>query len=366
MQPSWAKLNELPRQRGVRSAWGSFPKELLVLTSSIASSLPCDAGHACQRMIIEQGPQDAFALCGHTDAECERRQVMKAERAIYQLNSEALFDHLITALGARKFIKSVSSRPDVWSVGHIPVYGDTAVPLYFAFTPNPKSIDQAIAKLMLIEQKPFLLVVSNGKALSADHAERARAITSMFLSIDDLLAIDADGLIRETAIGTARVRDWINIVAPLPQTISAANRFKTPAGTKWADITITIMTRDTLRIKCTGLAERTYDRAQIPGMFKASSEMRTATRSWTLLNAFAQMGSSLDYQDLERALQRPEDRDGIKKNIGELRKILRHFFGMEDDPIPFVARSHAYELQFVVRHDQHARAEILGDEELVD
>lgn len=362
MSSAWSKLTELPRQHGVRAAWGTFPEELLLLTANCASALPCEAGHACQRKIIEHGAGDLVGICAQDPAHCDPRPVTKVERAVYRLNHWRLFDRIAGQLNNKGDAKRIGEGPEFWSLSGIPTVGDHALPVFFVFAATAAEIDQALGRLMMSPRECYLLILSDSRCQKPTHQETALACRSLIIALDDLLCIGPDGNLTAVAGGRATVAAWKDHVAPAPSVIGGDSKFPTPPGTEWTDITITFLSRDTFLIKCAGQAARSWDRILIPEMFLANTAHKKPSFKWHLLLTFAVRGPFLSNPELERFLASHDGRDKLKKQMSDLRAVLRRFFGLEGDPLPYDRKNKLYKPALAIRLDTNARAELWGDE----
>ncbi len=332
-----------------------------MLTANCASALPCEAGHACQRKIIEHGPGDLVGVCAQDPAHCDPRPVTKVERAVYRLNHGRLFDRIAGQLNNKVDAKRIGEGPDFWSLGGIPTVGDHALPVFFVFCATAADIDQALGRLMMSPRECFLLIVSNSRCQKPAHQEKALACRSLIIALDDLLCIGPDGELTARAGGRATVAAWKDHVAPAPSAIGGDTKFPTPPGTEWKDITITFLSRDIIAIKCGRQPALNWERLHISGMFTATSREKNPTDKWYMLMAFAARGPSLSMQDLMK-LFRSTNWQKMRKQKSDLSKALQEFFGLSGDPLPFDRRQNLYKPAPTIRQDTNTDLEDWLDE----
>jgi hypothetical protein len=132
----------------VRAAWGGFPEELLRPALESAAVLPCENGHACQRVVIEHGPGDAVGICMQQPPHCEARPVRKDERAIYLLDEKKLFSRIQKLVGMTGTPEQMPGEAWLWRLGSLPVNGDRSLPAFFIFARNIPAVDVAIGRLV--------------------------------------------------------------------------------------------------------------------------------------------------------------------------------------------------------------------------
>lgn len=125
-------------------------------------------------------------------------------------------------------------------------------------------------------------------------------------------------------------------------------KFKTPPDAAWKDITITFIARDTVSIKCGKEPAANYERVQIPGMFVANEDYKKPSDKWFLLMAFAQMGPYLSREDLDKIFLGKTNRKAQDQQKSQLSKVLKDFFGIESEPIPYCRKEKLYKPQLVI------------------
>lgn len=354
MSSPWARLTELPGLMAVRAAWGNFPEELLRPASESAPVLPCEKGHACQRVVIEHGPGDAVGICMQTPPHCDARPVKKDERAVYRLDEKKLFSRIHQLLGMTGTPEKLPGEAWHWRLGSIPAAGDRALPVFFTFVRNVSAVDAALGQSVMTHRDCFLLIVSDGQFIRESHRATAQACRSIIVPLDDLFSIDVDGRISSRANGSEAVVAWLKEIAPAAGTLES--KFPTPPETMWQDVTITFRSRDNISVKCGDMPALNYDRTHIPGMFDSTSGLKNPTDKWYLLMAFAARGPSLGMKDLTK-LYRSSNWQKMRKQKSDLSKALRTFFQIEAEPLPLNKRTNLYEPALVIRQDTNTDLE---------
>lgn len=354
MSSPWAKLTELPGRVAVRAAWGGFPSELLRPAPESAAVIPCENGHACQRVVIEHGPGDAVGICMQHPPHCEARTILKEERAVYRLDENKLFGRIRGCLGLAGVTDPMPEEAWFWRLGSFPASGDRILPAFFIAPRNAGAIDAALARLIVSHRECFLLVVSDGALVRETHRETVRNCRSLIVALDDLLGISADGDLVALNGGADPILAWRQEVAPTPD--AADGRFPTPPGTTWRDITITFFERDILSIKCGDMPAVNCERLHIPGMFNDSSREKVPTDKWYLLMAFAARGPCLGMKDLMK-LYGSRNWQMIRKQKSDLSKALQSFFQISADPLPLNRITNLYEPLPVIRQDTNTDLE---------
>jgi hypothetical protein len=339
----------------VRAAWGDFPEELLLPALESAFVLPCENGHACQRVVVEHGPGDAVGICQQMPPHCEARPVRKDERAVYRLDEKKLFGRIQKLVGITGTPEQMPAEAWFWRIGSIPVNGDRSLPAFFTFARNVSAVDVAIGRLVMTYRECFLLIVSDGMLIREAHRATAQACGSVIVALDDLFDIGVDGRISSRTAGPEAVLAWQNEVAPAAGTLES--KFPTPPETTWKDVNITFKSRDIISVKCRTVAAVNIERTHIPGMFDSTSGEKNPTDKWYLLMAFAARGPTLGMDELTR-LFGSRNWPMMRKQKSDLSKALRAYFQIEADPLPLNKRTNRYEPIVVIRQDTNTDLEV--------
>ena len=121
-------------------------------------------------------------------------------------------------------------------------------------------------------------------------------------------------------------------------------RFSTPPGTRWEDVSIEIMSKDSIRVKVGKITKR-YSAFDIGFTDHRRGDM--LNKQWNLLETFAVNDGILNWDDT-KGLKRP-----TQKRIETLNKLFRLLFGIDSNPIrPYkkgvgwVARCHISDSSF--------------------
>ena len=115
---------------------------------------------------------------------------------------------------------------------------------------------------------------------------------------------------------------------PAPAVTTSAVTPKNSAAKKWQSIEILFLSDHRIQIRVNGKSMESRNFAEF-GF--ADRRTQNANKAWELLRVMAE----------ERGIIRDgkavgEDWSKVEKRIQEIRKVLREYFGLTDDPIPFV------------------------------
>ncbi|MDI6733384.1 MAG: hypothetical protein QME51_04595 [Planctomycetota bacterium] len=99
--------------------------------------------------------------------------------------------------------------------------------------------------------------------------------------------------------------------------------FPTPAGTKWGEITIQFVSNDSVKISVKGIAPQRFTFAEMG--FKDRRKGDLPNKLWEILKYLAKEKGSLSW-DSDKAEPK------LQQNISRLRRQLKRFFVLKDDP----------------------------------
>lgn len=346
----WRRITDLPNGIGVITEWRDFPSTLLQVMQEPASAIPCDRHAGCYMNVVEHAPGDIIGVCTSDAQRCAKRVLKKQEVAAYRLNHSKLFSYLASAIGFVASTQQIGEVGKLWRLGQITPQGQMAFPVYCFLGHSVTQIDKAFHHVCLIEPLPFLLVVPYGLIASPASHDAAMRRQSKIIGLDDALNIQANGAIVAKPSLSQLLDGWLSHLLPKTDKPSEDNRFPTPAGTSWKDITITFLARDIISIKCGNETAVNYERLHIPGMFVASQREKKPTDRWFLLMAFALWGPTLNRENL-RTLYRHDDWNRMRTQKSSLSKSLKQFFGLDEEPITYDKKAYEYQPILRIRQD---------------
>ncbi|MCB2230283.1 7-cyano-7-deazaguanine synthase [bacterium] len=111
---------------------------------------------------------------------------------------------------------------------------------------------------------------------------------------------------------------------------STSQRFPTPEGTRWSDITIEVTSDNAIRVRV-GDITRSY--AALDVGFRDGRTAETLSKQWKLLLVFAYCDGALSWTS-------PYAKPDKAKPVQELAKVLKSFFGLSESPF------HRYSKEF--------------------
>jgi len=134
----------------------------------------------------------------------------------------------------------------------------------------------------------------------------------------------------------------------------AISRFPSDPDLRWEEVSIAFISNEAIKVRARGQL-REYRFNQIGFENQISGK---PNRLWLLLQAFGLRGGQLSWQDLSSTGMTANQ---VQSNVKRLRKILRNFMGIENDPFHPYRKVKAYEAKFTLTGD--AAAFIDSDED---
>lgn len=119
--------------------------------------------------------------------------------------------------------------------------------------------------------------------------------------------------------------------------------FPTPSGAKWENLRIEFVSDTVLKISVGDVVE--HKRFDEMGFCKITNKDK-CTNQWVLLRILAENEGKISWQDIEKS--KGIEPNKVKKQISELRKKLRVYFKIQDDPFKAYRKVKGYETKFIL------------------
>ncbi len=126
--------------------------------------------------------------------------------------------------------------------------------------------------------------------------------------------------------------------------------FPALASLKWDEISISFLADDLVRIKARNV-DKKFNFGQMG--FTDGRKGDEPNRQWELLKVLARNSGKVSWQD---NVSVPMKRDNIKAQVKDLRKLLKAFFGLNEDPFHPYRQARAYSCRFNLRDERPDRS----------
>lgn len=354
----WKQLENLPRhehtlvflKQHFHDNHG-FIADCFDRTSEFSSEYPCPSpgGDGCPRRACKLPGGKWVAVCGDSPERCDEVNIEREDIRVYQLNLKRLGSLLaerLQSFGVNIDVQVIDPLIQLVRVGYYVTRGSVRFPVFFHLPINDGDLPKTLNALSQTADV-FILLLPTRDLLRTDQATGLRSQKSIAVGVDGLDSADGFDATRTMAA----LKDFISL-QPESQEAEQLNKFSTPAGTEWKDISITFMSRDIVSIKCGSQTAVNIERLHISGMFSESQREKKPTKKWYLLMAFALWGPTLKREDL-RKLFGHNDWRKMRAQKSSLSKSLREFFSLEDDPINYDEITYEYQPLLLIRQDSN-------------
>ncbi len=347
--PPWPTLDRLPGLKGVKAEWTGFPDSLLKPTQEPALVIPCPKRRACVMDVVKRPDGSFVGICQDGPDGCDKAALQKTDLIVYRPDIKTLF----AALG-EPFGVDGSSHMETegiahcWQIGEYNPAASHRFPVIVSFEGKTSKVERTIGILTTRLQKPFFFLLPVASTITSTVQDIAARNNTKLFAFEDIIEITDNGQMHsrssiDAAIKSSSVR-WVDAITPKTE------RFPTPPGTKWKDITISFRARDSVTIKCGNMLGVNYDKLQIPGMTVMNEKHKKPSDKWFLLMAFAARGPNLSKDDIEK-LYGNTNRKAHDQQKSHLSDALKTFFGIDEEPIPFSRRDKVYIPNLIIRQD---------------
>ena len=148
--------------------------------------------------------------------------------------------------------------------------------------------------------------------------------------------------------GQAELSDLVTSVESTPRTdLSSSNPFQGMTDLRWDEIIIQFITPEAVKI-CARRVRTRHTYAEM-GFKDGKSRDASPDGIWRHLYIFAQHRGAVDWrtENLDE-----EDRNRMKRTVSTIRKRLKEFFGIDDDPFHPYRKMRSYQTKFSLLPDE--------------
>lgn len=345
----WKTLDELPGAATDARDWkarlgdeNDAASRFLRRTGDLAVSVDCPSpgGGGCPRRVVKLRNGGFRGVCSSASGRCEPIDLTRDDVAIMVLDQKRLAGDLASALQ----LAPAKARPPSQRVVHL---GDFAIaagvsaPVLLAVPGPHDPLSEDELREAGVALPGAILMPQPG---SLPSALRARLINDGNLLLDLAATTCIDANHRLTLVQKPEV-----LFDSLRQALltrldgdSRVSRLRLPSGTTWEQVTIALISAETLTCSAPGWSPRQLDPDQL-GMRNAKNHKPTL--AWTVLMGLAIKGRVTANGKLP-------DKNQIQKQKQALTANLRTAFGIDGDPLRWDASQQAYVPRFVIRDDR--------------
>jgi hypothetical protein len=321
----WRSLEVLGCGGAVRAEWQrllgdemSAVQTLLRPTGELALAYPHNDPDQLYYRVVAHGPDDLVGVCDETG---ERIVLTTADLVIESIDLVAFYRAVADALGVVAEPRPVDGLHWTMRIGqYIPLAG-YRFSVYLIVAQRQIELDQALDRLIALDERPFILLAPSARFLLPGGEERLRRRQACFLALDDSVAVD-NGRMLATPAATRIMGEFRQRHLPDTAEMAAAAQFPTPGGATWGQIKIHLIDGHTASISL-GPVRQICTYAQM-GM--ANRKNGAPSVQWELLRIFAAADGLLTWRSAGADRRNQKRRELLVK-------ALRQFFRLEGDPI---------------------------------
>ena len=342
----WPALETLPGLAGVAEEWKSRLGEdyeagrgLLRVTNRRAEAYPCPSpgGIGCPRQILDHGNGQFVAVCGDQPKRCDRLVLTRQDIAIHELDTRRLCALVAGAFGVDPAFEEIAGLCQTWRAGDYHPQAGRRFPLFLTIQTDAASLHDVATRLSTALDTSCILVVPTTRFSDLSAMDLLGRQQSRLAALSDLFENDGAGELVATDAARTLLGAFHAAVMPAADE-GQPNRFPTPPGTRWEDISIEFTAEEVATIRCRGDITR---RVEPEHLDMKNRKNGRPTLQWTLLRSLARSHGAISWND--------HDADArIKQQKRQLSKKLMAYFGIEDAPIDWQYDDNEYRTRFSI------------------
>lgn len=333
MEALWRLLEDRRSIAAVEIEWKSWLGDDLPLVrrwlrrrEQLARSLPASGWRG--RRIVELDDDMFVAIDDETGDEAV---VTAEDRVVEEFDLDGMARDMAVALaldGQAERLERGVHRLGV----HLGV-GGTATPIFFAFAESAEALLALLSRCVAREPGRLAIITPTSRHWCEPLRALLRTHNGVLLRAGQLLEIH-DGAFRVLAPLDSSLAP---AVAAPKSRVAAALRFPTPPRSTWRDVRIKFVDGETVIITVSSVTQR----YMFGEMGMGHSRSKKPTVLWTLLRDLANANGTLTWSDHGSSRKVP-------KNVQRLSNLLRAFFSIGGDPIPYDQSVKGYRTAFQI------------------
>jgi hypothetical protein len=253
---------------------------------------------------------------------CDDVELAPEDLVVFELDVTKLGDALCRLFGCEADLHPLAFAGRTWCVGWYEPVGGERFAVCLTFPTTGEEAHSAAVRLASHMDRPFILCVPAREVVDPETVEYLRGHRARLLYLEDTLSGDGESW-QLLQSGEVALRDFRRGVLADPSMRRPTHRFLTPPGTRWQDVTIRFITQDQVHVQVGNVSD-VFDFVQM-GMQDRRKNPAQPDGRWALLVDFARGRGVARWSATSENRKRQKQKEG-------LRKVLRTFFGISDDP----------------------------------
>ena len=320
--------------------------------TSFEYSLP--GGNTCLHRVVDHGDGEIIAVCNDEDRYCDKITLSPGDIIINKLDFRTLASVVAQVFNFPPEFAPVEGFYQTFLLGKIQPIGSRRFPIFLTIQRDKANMKDAAVCLLAKTDTPFVLLSPTGKSVDREMADLLAHHKSQFMLLEDILAWDEiNRNLTGTEAAPALLSDFVRQAAPETTKLGPMDHFPTPPGASWEHFTFEFLADAVLLVRCKGVQQTRQLEPEHLGMKRQDNG--EFTKQWLLLKILARYGGRLTWKD-RGASQK------VKDHKYSLSKKLREYFQLDEDPIPWKRKEHAFETRFILRQYQPQRGDNIQQE----
>jgi hypothetical protein len=320
LQDEWPKIAPLLRSTG---------------TEASGIACPSPAGEHCPRR-LRRWKGTIVAVCSDPEFGCEDVELTREDLAVLEVDVSTLAGSLCHLLNCEFDLRPLAFADHTWCVGWFEPIAGERFTLCLAFPTTGDEAHSAAVRLVGHLDRPFILFVPARDVVDPETVEYLRGHRARALFLEEILTVDR-GAWQLQRSAEEVLTDFCRSVLDQPRLRAPTLRFPTPPGTRWRDVTIRFLTQHQVHVQV-GHVAGAFHFTQL-GMQDGRKNPIEPDMRWGLLVDFAEGGGIVRWRTTTENRSRQKQKEG-------LRKVLRAFFGIDEDPFDPLEDRHGWRARF--------------------
>lgn len=337
----WRSLEEVRGWAGVRTAWREHMGEELALLESIlrpldetAMSLP-SPGRIEPLRVVTHAEGDIVAVDPETG---ETTALALEDILIWKLDAEAIMGGLARAIGLLGAASPVGAGHRLWWLGEFAPIEGVRFPVYLATSRDAQTVVSSGGYVAALTSSPLILLTPTRAAAGPALDALLSGGRVAWMALDDEVEWDGEAAFRARRPLAEALGAFLERHAPAAVEAEPPKRFPTPAGTRWADISMRFVDGHTVQVRIGGLTRR----LTFHDMGLEDRRTKNPSMQFYLLTAFADAHGTLTWSSSAASRHNQKRRERLAKQLGA-------YFGIEGDP--FVPEGDGWRARFSIAPD---------------
>ena len=344
----WRALRSIPGAATSRLEWQALLGEawstvgpLLRPAGTVVARVPCPSagGDGCPRRVVNHGGGRIVAVCGDPEGQCKSVELTLEDIVVHELDVGRLASSLCRLLNCEPDLRPLPFVGATWSIGWYEPFAGKRFPLSLVLPTTGEEAHSAAVRLVGHLGQRFILFAPAREPIEPETIEYLRGNRACLLFLEDMLTVGAAGTWQLKCTAEEILRNFRGSVLDDPRLSVPSHEFATPPGTRWQDVTIRFLTQHQVQVQA-GRTFGVFDFTQM-GMADRRRNPVEPNKRWILLVDFAEGGGTVRWGSTHENRRR-------QKHKEELSKVLRRFFGINDDPFDLLEDRRGWRARFRV------------------